>query len=161
VDPLHAPRGGDLARSRAPSRQQTARRPSEAPAGRRTLVATGGSGTGYQWSILANASAGSIDASTGEYVSGSTGGVADVVQVVDSLGNTSTVQLAVAPWRLEGGGGCSSGGGDAFTLVLVGAAAMLRRRRLVGSGSIRAGVAALALLVATTVRAGGVTSERL
>jgi uncharacterized protein (TIGR03382 family) len=94
-------------------------------------------------------------------VSGSTGGVADVVQVVDSLGNTSTVQLAVAPWRLEGGGGCSSGGGDAFTLVLVGAAAMLRRRRLVGSGSIRAGVAALALLVATTVRAGGVTSERL
>ncbi len=128
-----------------------------------TLIATGGSGTGYRWSLVTNASGGSIDAGTGEYASGPTGGVADDVQVVDSLGNVATTQVTVAPWRLEGSGGCSSGGGGVWTLALVGAAALLGRRRRGRKWPNRAGAAvlALALLGPATARAGGFANERL
>jgi uncharacterized protein (TIGR03382 family) len=137
-----------------------------APEARHALIATGGSGTGYRWSLLTNVSAGSIDANTGEYASGSTGGGADDVQVVDSLGNVATAQVTVAPWRLEGSGGCSSGGGGgAWTLVLVGAAALLGRRRGRQGPSSRARAAALTLTLTllgpATARAGGFTNERL
>ncbi len=138
-----------------------------APETQRTLIATGGSGTGYRWSLTTNASAGSIDENAGEYVAGSTGGSADDVQVVDSLGNVATARVTVAPWQLEGSGGCSSGGGGVCTLVLVGAAALLGRRRRGRQRPSRAGDSALSLALAlallgpATARAGGFTNERL
>ena len=63
--------------------------------GTRTFVAGGGSGTGYAWSLTANPSGGNIVAGTGVYTAGSTTGVADVVQLLDSVGNTATASVNV------------------------------------------------------------------
>ncbi len=68
---------------------------STAPKASRTLTATGGSGTGYVWSITTNNSGGSIGAATGIYTAGSTGGVTDTVQVTDSLSNSSAATITV------------------------------------------------------------------
>jgi hypothetical protein len=68
---------------------------SVAPRGTQTFLASGGSGTGFTWTLLTNASGGSIDATSGAYVSGGTGGVTDVVRVVDSLGNFATADVSV------------------------------------------------------------------
>ena len=57
--------------------------------------ATGGSGTGYVYTLATNASGAVIDAATGAYTAGATGGVADVVTVTDSLGNTDDVTVSV------------------------------------------------------------------
>jgi hypothetical protein len=59
------------------------------------LVATGGSGTGYTFAIVTNASGGSIDAATGLYTAGGVGASVDVVRVTDSLGNSATVAISV------------------------------------------------------------------
>ena len=67
---------------------------SVAPRATRTFVATGGSGTGYVWSLSVNASGGSI-AAGGAYTAGSTGGVSDTVKVVDSLGGAGTAVVTV------------------------------------------------------------------
>ncbi len=135
-----------------------------APRGRRTLSASGGSGTGYRWSLLTNASHAGVDPVTGEYLAGSLGGATDVVQTVDSLGNVATQSITVAPWHVEGSGGCASGrGGGATTVALFAAAAILLRRRRRGRRS-PAGAAAvilIALLAAPTARAGGFANERL
>ena len=66
-----------------------------APKASRILTATGGSGTGYVWSITTNNSGGSIGAATGIYTAGSTGGVTDTVQVTDSLSNSSAATITV------------------------------------------------------------------
>ena len=66
-----------------------------APKGSQTFTASGGSGTGFAWALATNASGGSINASTGAYVAGSTGSVTDVVRVTDSLGNTATRNVTV------------------------------------------------------------------
>ncbi len=101
-----------------------------APLGTQTFTASGGSGTGYVWSLSTNASGGSINASTGIYTAGSTGGATDTVQVVDSLGNKASASLTVT----AGGGGpkkgcgCASGGDPAWTLAL-GLLALPGRRR--------------------------------
>ncbi|MFZ5440271.1 MAG: kelch repeat-containing protein [Myxococcota bacterium] len=63
------------------------------PLGSRTFTASGGSGTGYTWSLSTNASGGAVTQSGG-YTAGATEGV-DVVQVVDSLGNTATASVNV------------------------------------------------------------------
>lgn len=62
-----------------------------------TFSATGGSTMGWVWSLATNASGGSISPTTGGYVAGNTGGVTDVVQVTDSLGNVATVNVTVGP----------------------------------------------------------------
>jgi subtilisin family serine protease len=73
------------------------------PNGVVSFSATGGSGGGWTWSLATNASGGAIDAGTGEYVAGRTGGVSDVVQVRDSWGIlaardvTVTAGLSIAP----------------------------------------------------------------
>jgi len=63
--------------------------------GRLTFSATGGSGTGFLWTLATNASGGSIVSTTGDYKAGTRGGVTDVVQVTDSLGNTATARVTV------------------------------------------------------------------
>jgi Domain of unknown function DUF11/Bacterial Ig-like domain (group 1) len=65
------------------------------PGGSVTFVASGGSGTGYVFSLTANGSGGSIDAASGAYLAGPTSSVNDVVTVTDSLGNTATVNIVV------------------------------------------------------------------
>lgn len=67
------------------------------PRGVETFTASGGSGTGFSWSLLGNASGGSIDAESGAYLAGTTGGVTDVVEVVDSLGNSAQAIVSVSP----------------------------------------------------------------
>jgi N-acetylneuraminic acid mutarotase len=100
-----------------------------APSAAQTFTASGGSGTGYTWSLATNASGGTIDAS-GAYTAGSTGGVSDVVQVMDSLGNvaSATVNVTAAPTDDAGGCGCGNGGGSSLFLLVLGAAAMARVR---------------------------------
>ena len=60
-----------------------------------TFTASGGSGTGYAWSITTNNSGGNIGSGTGFYTAGSTGGITDTIQVTDSLGNTATRSITV------------------------------------------------------------------
>ncbi len=67
------------------------------PRGVLTFIASGGSGSGFTWSLSTNASGGSVNASTGAYTAGATGSVTDVVRVVDSLGNAATRTVAVGP----------------------------------------------------------------
>ena len=65
------------------------------PRGGQAFSASGGSGGGYVWSLTTNGSGAAIDASTGAYTAGSTGGVTDVVRVADSLGNAATRNVSV------------------------------------------------------------------
>jgi hypothetical protein len=60
-----------------------------------TFTASGGSGTGYTWSLSTNASGGSINPATGVYTAGPTGKVTDVVRVQDSLGSSATATVTV------------------------------------------------------------------
>ena len=69
--------------------------PTAAPRGPLSFTATGGSGTGYRYSIHSNHSGGTIDATTGAYQAGGASNVVDVVQVVDSLGNTASVTVSI------------------------------------------------------------------
>lgn len=73
--------------------------PSSPPRGSVALVASGGSNAGFAWSISSNKSGASVDGG-GRYTAGATGNVTDTVDVVDSLGNTSSVDVS-------GGGGLS------------------------------------------------------
>jgi subtilisin family serine protease len=66
-----------------------------------TFTASGGSGTGYTWSLAINASGGTMNASAGAYTSGRRGSVADLVQVVDSLGNSATRTVTVTRANLS------------------------------------------------------------
>ncbi len=120
--------------------------PSTPPRGTLSFTASGGSGTGYAWSLATNASGGSIGAATGAYTAGATGGVTDVVRVVDSLGNSATASVTVTAASAGGGGGgsgssssksgcgCSSSGDASWALVLallaVNGRRLARRRRL-------------------------------
>jgi MYXO-CTERM domain-containing protein len=63
----------------------------------------GGSGMGYAWSLAANGSGSTVDASTGAYLAGALGGT-DVVHVVDSLGNSAEATVTVAAQALGDGG---------------------------------------------------------
>lgn len=77
--------------------------PTVPPRGSIAFTASGGSFSGYVWSIVQAGSAHaetpgqpSVDA-TGVYVAGATGDSVDVVQVVDSTGNAVTTQVHVGP----------------------------------------------------------------
>jgi len=104
---------------------------SVAPRGQTAFAATGGSGTGYVWSLPTNGSGGSIDASTGAYTAGPTGNVTDTVRVTDSVGNSASVNVTVTapPQGGGGGGGCSTGGVPEAALLLLGLTGLLRLRR--------------------------------
>src|SRR5207244_1977624 len=67
---------------------------SNAPKATQTFSASGGSGTGFTWSMQSSPSGGSVT-SGGVYTAGSVGSVTDVVKVTDSLGNTQTANVTV------------------------------------------------------------------
>jgi hypothetical protein len=69
--------------------------PSTPPSGGIAFTASGGSGTGFVWSIPTNLSGGTIGTANGSYVAGTTGAVTDVVRVADSLGNFAIVNVSV------------------------------------------------------------------
>ncbi len=69
--------------------------PTVAAGGTQTFTASGGSGTGYVWSLTSRPSGGTINAATGVYTAGATGGVTDVVQVADSAASTATTNVTV------------------------------------------------------------------
>ncbi len=66
-----------------------------APRGITTLTASGGSGSGFSWAFVSNASQGSLS-NSGAYRAGVGGNVSDVVRVTDSLGNRANVSIAVS-----------------------------------------------------------------
>jgi hypothetical protein len=59
-----------------------------------SFAASGGSGTGFIWSIPTNGS-GAMISSSGVYIAGPMTGTEDVVQAVDSLGNSATAFVTV------------------------------------------------------------------
>jgi len=65
------------------------------PRGPLSFFVRGGSGTGYVWSLEANASGASIDAPTGKYVAGATANVMDVVRVTDAVGAHESIPVTV------------------------------------------------------------------
>jgi hypothetical protein len=65
-----------------------------APLGTQMFSASGGSGSGYTWSLSMNNSGGNISAA-GLYTAGATGGVMDQVEVTDSASNTATANVTV------------------------------------------------------------------
>ncbi len=67
------------------------------PRGPLSFFVRGGSGTGYVWSLQANASGASIDAPTGKYVAGATANVMDVVRVTDAVGAHESIPVTVGP----------------------------------------------------------------
>ena len=67
------------------------------PKGSLSFTASGGSGTGWTWSLATNASHATMNGSTGAYQAGPTGNVIDVVQVSDSAGNQATCNVIVTP----------------------------------------------------------------
>lgn len=68
-----------------------------APRGALAFFVRGGSGTGYVWSLEANASGASIDKGTGKYVAGATANVMDVVRVTDAVGAHESIPVTVGP----------------------------------------------------------------
>jgi hypothetical protein len=127
-----------------------------APGASQTFTAKGGSGLGYAWSFVHNESGGTLTAS-GDYQAGSVGGGTDVVQVVDSVANSSMATVNVlrqatavsttAPQSKSMG--CGTTGGAAVpglgdvVLVLLGWTVRHRKRwsPATASGSVEDGVA--------------------
>ncbi len=68
--------------------------PSAPPLGSVQLTATGGSNSGFTWSVTSNNSGSSVSAA-GLFQAGPTGSVADTVQVTDAFGNTASVNVSV------------------------------------------------------------------
>ncbi len=73
----------------------TPSRAAVAASGSIAFAASGGSGTGYAYSILQNTSSGSINAATGAYVAGGKSGV-DIVAAMDSVGQTALASVSVS-----------------------------------------------------------------
>ncbi len=70
--------------------------PTLAPRGTLGFAATGGSGTGFVWAISSTPAHGTINATSGVYLAGSTGSTTDTIAVVDSLGNTATTTVTLS-----------------------------------------------------------------
>ena len=85
--------------------------PRVAPRGSVTFTATGGSGTGFMYTVSTNLSGGNVVATTGVYTAG-TSTATDIVTVTDSLGNTATTPVTVAIGAPDAG---ADGGSDAST----------------------------------------------
>ena len=111
--------------------------PAVAPLGSLVFAAAGGSGSGYRFAFLTNASGGTLGATTGAYTAGATTDVVDVLTVTDSLGNALTIDVAV---------------GDALTVNPPAPAVAPRGHvQLVAAGGSRAGYA----FTLTTNASGG------
>ena len=95
------------------------------PRAAQAFRASGGSGTGFTWSLSANGSGGAIEATTGIYKAGEKGSVTDEITVTDSLGNTKTAKVSVFP--NPGCLGCASGGFEAAAALAL--LVFWRRRR--------------------------------
>lgn len=68
------------------------------PKGTVQFTASGGSQTGFTWSVItAPAAGGSIVAATGVFTAGATGGVTETIKVTDSVGGTATATIDVGP----------------------------------------------------------------
>ncbi|HET9554846.1 MAG TPA: protease pro-enzyme activation domain-containing protein, partial [Anaeromyxobacteraceae bacterium] len=63
------------------------------PRGGLVFTVTGGTGAGYTWSFLTNASGGTL--ADGRYTAGPTGDVVDAIRVVDSAGTAGAATVAV------------------------------------------------------------------
>ncbi|MBK7858671.1 MAG: hypothetical protein IPJ65_08625 [Archangiaceae bacterium] len=63
------------------------------PRGTLSFTAMGGSNAGFTWRLTSNASGGDVDA--GSYRAGATGGVTDIAEARDSLGNSASVSITV------------------------------------------------------------------
>lgn len=109
---------------------------------RQTFAARGGTNAAFEWSLTTNASGGSIDPSTGEYLAGPVGNVTDDVSVRDSLGNTasaavtviaaagqSTTPVAERPPANGWSCGCQSTSSAGPAAALVALAMLVTRRR--------------------------------
>lgn len=64
------------------------------PKGAVAFSASGGTGTGFVWSLAPNVSGGTV-APTGSYQAGATANVVDGVHVIDSVGNAASVNVSV------------------------------------------------------------------
>ncbi len=105
--------------------------PSVAPRGSRLFTASGGSGTGYTWSLPTNNSGGSINPTSGAYTAGPTPSTTDTVRVTDSLGNVASTVVTVTagvsispaaptlPPRQSQTFTASGGSGTGFTWAMV------------------------------------------
>ena len=97
-----------------------------------TLVATGGSETGYAWTLVSAGSGGVIQSATGVYTPGPHAGT-DAIRVSDSLGNLADIEILVSVTPKRSGGGCAVAGSTAaFGFVpasLIFAVSVIRRRR--------------------------------
>jgi len=93
-----------------------------APLGQVALIVSGGSGTGYTFSLTTNGSSGSVDASSGRYAAGALGSTADIVTVTDSLGNTSTSTITVSAVMAAAASSLTSAPGEGHALAVSGGA---------------------------------------
>jgi len=91
--------------------------PATTPLGSIAFGATNGSGTGYLFLLADNQSGGSINSATGAYTAGAKGGVADLVTVTDSLGNSASVSIAVGGHLVLGPAGATVAPREKLTLV--------------------------------------------
>jgi predicted secreted protein len=104
--------------------------------GSQAFTASGGSGSGYVWSLATNESNGTINASSGAYVAGTTAG-SDVVQVTDSSGDVAQAGVNV---KSASSSCLSVTGGDALPLLLLALLPLVRGRRRGTRGRARHGV---------------------
>jgi MYXO-CTERM domain-containing protein len=96
--------------------------------GTQQLTASGGSATGWTWTVSANRSGASLSGTgaSRSYTAGSVGGVVDEVTVTDSLGNSATIAIQV---KKADPLSCGNTSGLPSALGLVGLALLLARRR--------------------------------
>ena len=97
-----------------------------------TFTASGGSGSGYTFSLSANPSGATLGPGTGAYKAGATPGVTDTIVATDSLGNTARASVEVDPVvhvASAGGCSCNSTTPNADLLALLAALAALVSRR--------------------------------
>ncbi|MES1165662.1 MAG: hypothetical protein ABUR63_07895, partial [Verrucomicrobiota bacterium] len=85
-----------------------------------TFTTSGGSGTGYRYALTMNGSGGTIDAVTGVYLAGATTDTVDAVTVIDSLGNTTVVNIAVGNALALNPAAPTVAPGESLTFVAVG-----------------------------------------
>jgi MYXO-CTERM domain-containing protein len=68
------------------------------PKGTVVFTASGGSQTGFTWSLVtAPAAGGSIDSATGQFTAGPTANVTETIKVTDSVGGSATTTLDIGP----------------------------------------------------------------
>ncbi len=87
--------------------------------GAASFSASGGAGSGYQWSFSQHGdnSGGRIDPNTGDYVAGTTANVTDAIQATDPLGNVGTASITVTSPAHRVAGPADAGAPDSGVIV--------------------------------------------